>query len=221
MKRKKKSYFKDRILPLLGSFITQSIAGIGRLLGRILEKIAPPIIVMGLLLGGIVYVLEHKLNKKLLDSFLGRSGNKLDVAAGQVARADYDCRDYTLYLQEEGKDPIQHTGVKGASLVKFKNDSIKVDVDNKGFSIEPGLVLGAADSMRMGLDIEFIYWRRYGLLAGITVPVHRRTFNELQGHVGVSYDLPNRYFSHTSLWGGMSFDKIPMFGFRTKVGGGI
>jgi len=197
-------------------FYQDVLKGVGSWLGRLSEKL----LIIGLLLFAANYAIDHKLNLKFLSKVTQSDKSKLKTEDGEVAKANVYMDRNIVVIQQKDKEPKVYVGVKEAHLTKFDDNEIKVDIKNKGLGIEPGFTVAAGDGLRMGLDIEAIYWRRWGLLTGFTVPVQRRTFDGLRGHAGIGYDLPSAWFSNTSIWGGIDTNRTPMIGLRTKFGAG-
>ena len=203
------------VLPAIGKFLGQSITGIVKFLGEIITQNTKVV----LILLALFWFWENKVDKSYLKSFLSKSSNVLQE--DQVARADMDCRDNSLIIQKEGKEPRREVGVKKATFIQNKDGSYEADFTDKGFSLEPGFVLTAGDGLRLGVDLEYAYWKRWGLLTGVTVPVRGRSLNSVRGHLGVGYDLPSRWLSNSSIYGGVDTNKTPVIGVRAKFGGGL
>lgn len=167
------------------------------------------------------YVLENKFNLSKLKNIVSHPDTKLNVEDGEVANAVIYLDDRIIIIQKVGEKPKQYVGVRKAKLTRFDDGDIKLDVKNKGIGIEPGLVMSVGDGLRIGADVKFAYWRRYGLLAGFTAPVAGRSINRIRGHLALGYDVPYRWFSATTLFGGIDTAKSPVFGARLRFGGGM
>jgi hypothetical protein len=208
-----------KLLKDTGSFLGDSFKGLMQFIGDLIKKNLWIIIV--LFAGQQVL---SRIETKYDQSFLKKAttgSDKLNREAGEVAHAIVYMDDHIIVIEDEKGNVKQYVGVKKAKLTKFEDGEIKVDVKNKGFGLEPGFVMTAGDGLRLGLDVEYAYWKRWGLLAGATYPVNGRSLDRLRGHLGVGYDLPSRWLSNTSIWGGIDTGRNPALGFRTKFGGGI
>lgn len=202
------------LLTSLGNIILDLVKWIFQFLEKITLKTAPLIIV----LLALMWFWENKVDANALKKFLSDEAHVLQE--DQVARADLDCRDNSLTLQKEGEIPKRIVGIKTGTFIQNKDGSYEADYKNKGFGLEPGFVMTAGDGLRLGLDVEYAYWKRWGLLGGVTVPAYDRSLDKLRGHLGLGYDLPSKWLSHTSVYGGIDTNKTPTMGIRTKFGGG-
>jgi len=142
---------------------------------------------------------------------------KSPLIEDQVRRLIIDFLRNQLILQEKGKDTKVYTGVRKAVFTEIKDGSIEMDVPTRGWTFEPGLTLGASESLRLGVDVQWAYWRRWGMVTGFSVPAGRqRTLGKFKGHLGLSYNFYNKYFPGTSVWGGMDTSADPALGVRTR-----
>lgn len=212
---KKTSFIKDRLLPGLGFFIKESLQGFGRFLSSFLLQNAKVVFVLFALL----WFWDNKVDLSLVQNYLQSS--RSEFKEGEVAKVEVDCRDNTAITHKKGKPPKVYTGVKYFRGSQFEDGNISTKFKNKGLGLEPGIVVTAGDGLRLGADVEFAYWKRWGLVAGITSPVQQRSLDKVRGHLGLSHDLPSKWFSHTSIYGGVDTSKTPTAGFRTKFGGGL
>jgi hypothetical protein len=161
----------------------------------------------------IKYV-EGKVDFNILDRYL--SSSRSEFAEGEVSKLEVNLPKREVIEHTKGQSPKLITGVVRVRASKFDDGTYRVKYKNKGIGIEPGLTAYAGDGLRIGVDAEFVYWKRWGLLGGGTVPIEGRSFNRLRGHLGLSYDLPSRWFTNTSLWGGMDSSRSPVGGVRLR-----
>jgi len=208
--------YTRKVVNHTAAFARDSVKGIFGFLGDLIKKNLWILIV----LFAANYALDHKFNMNFLKK-VTTGKDKLNVEAGEVASAVIYMDDNIIVIQKKGEKPKEYVGVKKAKLTKFKDGEIDIKVKNKGLGLEPGFTVAAGDGLRLGLDVQYAYWKRWGLLGGFTYPVSGRSLDRLRGHLGLSYDLPNRWFSNTSVWGGIDTAKDPRIGFRTKFGGGL
>jgi len=215
LKKKAKSYFTETFLPGVTSVLGNTIKGTAKFLGDFVLQNAKVVI----LLLAVLWFVDNRIDMSILDNYLhsGRS----EFQAGEVSKVEVDCRDNTAITHKQGETPKLYTGVKYFRGSQFEDGRIQTKFKNKGFGLEPGLVMTAGDGLRLGLDVEYAYWKRWGLVAGTTIPVRDRSISTVRGHLGLSYDLPSKWFSHTSFYGGMDTSKTPTMGLRTKFGGGL
>lgn len=141
---------------------------------------------------------------------------KTPLMSNEDARLLVDTMRQLIAIQQKGKETKVYTGVRKATATKLDTGEIRLDIPTKGFTLEPGLVLGVGDSFRVGGDIQYAYWKRWGLTVGGTIPVQNRTINNVRGHLGLSYSPYFKYFPNTSIWGGIDSNKSPIAGLRTR-----
>lgn len=208
--------YTKKILGEGTKFARDSIKGIFTFLGDLVKKNLWILIIIF----AANYAFDHKFNLDFMKKVTTGS-DRLKTEEGEVASAVIYMDDRIVIIQREGEKPKQYVGVRKAKLTKFDDGEIKMKVKNKGFGVEPGLTATAGDGLRLGLDVKWAYWKRWGLLGGITYPIHGRRLDRVRGHLGLGYDLPSRWFSSTSVWGGVDTNKDPRMGFRTRFGGGI
>ena len=215
IKKKVKSYVRETLLPGTVTVIGTTVTGLAKFLRDLVITNSKLLII----LLGILWFVDNRIDTSILTNYLDSS--RSEFKSGEVSKVEVDCRDNTAITQKKGEEPKLYTGVKYFRGSKFEDGRIKTKFKNKGFGLEPGIVVTAGDGLRLGVDLEYAYWKRWGLLAGATAPVRGRSFDRVRGHLGLGYDLPSRWFSSTSFYGGIDSDKTPTMGFRTKFGGGI
>lgn len=138
------------------------------------------------------------------------------LLSNEDARLLVDTMRQLIAVQQKGKEIKVYMGVRKATATKLDTGEIKLDIPTKGFTLEPGLVVGAGEALRIGADVQYAYWRRWGLTVGGTVPVHSRRLDLFRGHLGVSWSPYWRWTPNTSIWGGVDTNKSPIFGVRTR-----
>ena len=215
MKTKRKSNFTQRVVAAGTSFLSDTIRNLVAFLGEVIKRNLWIVIIV---LSGL-WFWDNRVDSVALKRFLSNPDNTLKEH--QVARADADYRDNSLTLQKKDKPPKRVVGVKIATFIQNQDGTYEASYKNKGIGLEPGFVATAGDELRLGADVEYAYWKRWGLTAGFTTPVRGRSLGNLRGHLGLSYDIPNRWFNSSSVFGGIDTSKRPLLGIRTKFGGGI
>lgn len=141
---------------------------------------------------------------------------KSPLTENQVRRLIVDLLRDQLIIQEKDKPTKVYTGVRKAIFTENLDGKIDMIVPTRGWTFEPGITLGAGEGMRLGVDVQWAYWKRWGLIAGITIPPLTRTLTTIRGHTGVSYNFHNKFFPGTSFWGGVDTSGDPVFGVRTR-----
>lgn len=198
-----------------GQFAADTLKGIGGMFRDLLVNNFKIVLV----LLAVLWFYDNRVDMSSVQAYL--DSDRSTFREGETAKYIANYRDDTLIIHRKGQQPELITGIKEFESSQFDDGRIEIDYKNKGFGLEPGLVATTGDGLRLGVDVEYAYWKRYGLLAGVTMPVSRMSLDRLRGHLGVSYDLPSKWFSNTSLYGGIDTNKNPAFGIRTKLGGGI
>ena len=96
-----------------------------------------------------------------------------------------------------------------------KDNEIQVYSPQSGFIFEPGITQFHSDYFRVGVDVQWYYFRRWGLLTGGGIDVNHtsRTFDFYQA---VGYTLPFETFSNTTLFVGYSMNRQVVPGVRLK-----
>ena len=209
--------YQKKIIDNSARYIGDSVKGVFGFIGDVIKKNLWIVI----LLFALNYAIDHKINLGFLSKVTTDDSTRLKVEEGEVASAVIYMDDNIIVIQKKGEDPKQYVGVKKAKLTKFDDGEIDLRVKNKGFGLEPGFTVTAGDGLRLGMDVEYAYWKRFGLTAGFTTPVRGRSLDKVRGHLGLSYDIPNRWFNNSSVFGGIDTNKTPILGFRNKFGGGV
>jgi hypothetical protein len=121
-----------------------------------------------------------------------------------------------LIIQEKGKETKVYSGVRKAQFTELKDGEIEITVPTKGFTFEPGLTMAAGDGLRIGADIQYFYWKRWGLTVGGTLPTEGRTLDRFRGHLGLSWAPYWKWVPNSSIWAGIDTGADPIFGVRTR-----
>jgi len=207
--------YTKKILNNTAGFAKDSVKGTFTFLGDLVKLNSKWLLV----LLGVLWFWDNRIDDSWVKEYL-QSGRS-EFKEGEVAKLRIDCRDNTGLIHRKGHPPERITGLKVFDGSQFEDGTIKTHFKNKGIGLEPGITVTSGDGLRLGLDVEYAYWKRFGLLGGATLPVRTRSLSNLRGHLGLSYDLPSKWFSHSSLWAGLDTNKTPLMGWRTKFGGGI
>jgi len=107
-------------------------------------------------------------------------------------------------------------GVRDVRISVGDNGKVNVSYRTKGFCFEPGVALGEADTARLGLDAQLGFYKQWGALAGVSAhfdSVH----SKLSLYAGVSYLLPWKVTSNTSVFVSYDTRKQIFFGVRVKL----
>lgn len=169
-----------------------------------------------LIIALVVIIGGNFLGVNVLGLFKSKVGVDRELKANEDARISGDMNRKILHVQEKGKKTVTHEGVRKFEYSKLKSGKIIGKVKNRGLSLEPGFVLGAGDGLRIGGDIQYAYWKRFGLGVGATIPVQDRTIHKIRGHASFIYSPSLKLFPHSSLFGGLDTNKTPIIGLRTE-----
>jgi len=116
------------------------------------------------------------------------------------------------------KDKIEVKSGARTTVITVKNDgSIDLYSPTIGFICEPGYAtFYSNEKLWVGLDIQWFYWRRIGLLSGIGL---RSENHDLKGKINVlslSYTMPFKILSNTSMYIGLNDSTKFLAGIRVK-----
>ena len=93
---------------------------------------------------------------------------------------------------------------------------VKVIARSKGFIFEPGIGVGFDGDALISLDTQFYFYRRWGVLGGVSVPMASIRANKLSLYAAASYQLPFKMLSNTSVYAGYNTDKEIQVGARVR-----
>jgi len=138
------------------------------------------------------------------------------LQANEVRRWNIDIPAKRVIIQTQTKPTVVKVGVRKVVVTEEKNGQVVVHAHNKGLVFEPGLSASAGNDVRIGADVQFAYWRRWGLVAGISTVVDHPTLASVNGHVGVSYGPVVTWAPNTSLFAGINTQLAPVVGIRVQ-----
>jgi len=103
-----------------------------------------------------------------------------------------------------------------ATVTLKKDGTIDFKVQNFGFEAAPGIgVIGTSIGGAVSLDLQFMYWKRTALTAGIGVQMVAHP--KVMPFVAVAYRLPWDVVSNTSVIAGYApLQKSPVLGLRVR-----
>ena len=93
---------------------------------------------------------------------------------------------------------------------------VKFIARTKGYIFEPGVGIGFDGDAQLSLDAQFYFFRRWGALGGVSIPMSDFRVNKLSLFVGGCYALPFRYTHNTSVYVGYNTRKEIQFGARVR-----
>lgn len=182
------------------------ITGIGKWIGDTARQLGA----IALVLYGIHFMLGNHFDRNLRNQVDAENPLQADE------KARFTLKDGDVIVQRKGEKTKVYPSVRRGTLTQMESGELEAKIKTKGFVVEPGLTIYAGDGLRLGLDVQYAYWKRWGLLAGITVPATKRSIHNIRAHAGVSYDIPNRFFRTSAVWGGVDTRGTPAIGLRTR-----
>jgi len=186
---------------------------------RIFKHVIGYVILVLILIVGYKYVENRWLKQEIRTS--------LTLKEGESRKAIINFRQKTLTTvrrDKEGKETqtVQNfSGLRMAVLTELEDGSVNVYAPVWGFVFEPGYTAFVANSRpRLGIDIQWFYWRRLGLSSGFGLGGRRykdavdgtgearRSDLQLAGYpIAFNYNLPFKWTPNTNLFVGGTHDK--------------
>src|SRR5262245_8017004 len=77
---------------------------------------------------------------------------------------------------KNGKEWTSKETIKGAREVRVsinRDGTTSITSKTKGFSHNLGLSLGVAETYRIGVDVEWAYWKQFGIISGMSMNVYQ------------------------------------------------
>jgi len=200
----------------------------GRLFKRLFQHIIGYLLLITILIAGYFI-----FKSGVLDTVIKYHGAP---KTGTIRKADIDFRQKTAKFStinsKTGEVYKVHevVGVRLASIEQFDDGSVKVRARNKGFGFEPGYGVFIVNGRpRVGLDIQWAYWKRLGLSSGagvggrktkeVTDGTGEAKRSDLQWNVyplALNYNLPFRWTPNTNLFLGYLLQKQATAGVTVK-----
>lgn len=170
------------------------------------------LILVGLFLG-LIGLLSHirnasrKLNEAVSPILKDNEKEKIVV--------DTQSKTVTVVSRDGNKQVVNITeGTRNAVITEDNQGHLSVWSPTHGFVFEPGISVFTSDRFRVGGDVQWYYWRSYGVLTGVGVNLNgKKDFDE---YIAVSYNLPFHVVSDISIFTGYSVHKNLVFGLRDK-----
>ena len=125
----------------------------------------------------------------------------------------------TIVRRDGDKQVITEvSGSRKVSVTVTKDGELKVYAPTKGFIFEPGILFAQDEGGTMlGLDAQVFYWRKTGLLAGLSAPPRRGLLlQDIRAHVALGYNLADVKMANTNVFVGYNTKKSIMVGLRVR-----
>jgi len=123
-------------------------------------------------------------------------------------------KDNILEVQTPTSTQFKYVPEEGQAVIDIKHEPAPpvITVTNKGLTRQFGGSVLFADKLRVGVDCEFFYWNRVGVLAGLGFSSNPL----LAGYLGVSYQLDQIKLNNTSVWAGYTSTRNIAVGLRVS-----
>lgn len=111
---------------------------------------------------------------------------------------------------------IISVGSRETVITEEDNGDIRVFSPSHGFVFEPGFTVFFSDKLRMGIDVQWYYWNRWGLCSGggVNIGGEPRTLDVYP--IAICYTVPFQAFINTSFYVGYSLRNQVCIGGRLK-----
>ena len=169
---------------------------------------------------GNEYVKRKTLEKEIITAPVLKENEKQKIIVDTNKREVRVVKRVPIGKGKDGKEGSTEVvkvteGARKIVVTERTDGTIEVVALNKGFCFEPGLALYYSDKVRMGLDVQVAYWKRWGVLlgAGVNVGDEPRT---VRLHVGVNYALPLNFIDNTTVFLGVDHKKDAVVGLRLR-----
>lgn len=142
----------------------------------------------------------HFIKDKALKEEIHSTVLKEDVVEKYSARKGVSAIKRT---RQTPKGPVTERvadGARDVSLEVLKDGTTRITARTKGFIFEPNLAVWTSDSVRLGIDTNLYFYKRFSLSTGIGCSL--RDGRTWEGYGAVSYTLPIESFSNTSVFAG-------------------
>lgn len=93
---------------------------------------------------------------------------------------------------------------------------VKVIARTNGYIFEPGIGVGFDGDTLISVDTQFYFYRRWGVIGGVSIPMDSFRSNRLRLYVAGSYQLPYKAFRNTSAYFGYNSKKEIQVGARVR-----
>lgn len=98
-------------------------------------------------------------------------------------------------------------GVRDTTITISDDNTITIKERTRGFLFEPGIGLFySKDTLNLGLDLQFLYWRKHGISVGLGTSKKYK----LSSYLSYNYN----FYSNTSLFCGVNDEIRPIFGIK-------
>ena len=125
----------------------------------------------------------------------------------------------TIIRRDGEKQVIRDiSGSRKVSVTLTKDGELKVYAPTKGFIFEPGILFGMdSKNSLLGLDAQFFYWRRVGLLAGLSAPPRRGLLlQDIRAHIAFGYNMADLRMPNTNVFVGYNSKQSILVGLRVR-----
>lgn len=119
-------------------------------------------------------------------------------------------------VDKEGKPAIIKDKTEGVRNIRVSVDPegrVVVSATTTGFERTAGVTVGVSNALRLGVDIEYAYWKNFGAMAGISTDRQQH----IALYAGVDYRLPWKFTSNTAIFVSYDTRKTVYAGLRVAL----
>lgn len=157
---------------------------------------------------GLFYQCQRKKSNELLKETLTSNEKAAVIINPKSGNVTVLKKEINGKGQTEIKKEVT-TGAREIRVSIDNNGGVSVQAKTIGFSHNLGVTLGIGDQPRVGLDLEWFYWKQFGVISGVS--------SDRESHVslytGADYKIPWTLTRNTFLF--LSYDS------RKTICGGI
>jgi len=182
------------------------------------------ILIAALLFGAYKYI----ETRSLLGLFTGQRQQILSLQKGQKRMVQIDFRRKQMTTIVRSKDGSEETitrhfsGLRRATIIENDDGSVKVTAPTLGLTLEPGFSSFLSRGRpHLGLDLEWFYWRRFGLSSGAGIGskvegMDDKSLSLAAYPLALNYNAPLRWTPNTNLFFGVDDQMNPTGGLSVK-----
>lgn len=97
-----------------------------------------------------------------------------------------------------------------------KDGTTIVTARTKGFTFEPGVSVGEAEIIRAGVDVQWYFYKRFGVLSGLSLNLDRYE-PRFSLYTGINYLPKSKYTQNTSFFIAYDTRRNIYFGIRIQL----
>ncbi len=166
--------------------------------------------------------------RSLLSLFNGQKQQILSLQKGQkrMVKIDFRRKEMTTVVRKDdgSEDTITRhfSGLRRATIIENDDGSVELSAPTLGLTLEPGFSSFLSRGRpHLGLDLEWFYWRRFGLSSGAGIGSRVEDRNDKSLSFGayplaINYNAPLKWTPNTNLFIGIDDQMNPTGGLSVK-----